>query len=179
MTGSLMNRSSARIVVGALMLAAAACGDDDPNLPEPPDIESLEFAPELEIDLSQMTRTPTGLYVQDVVVGGGARVGTGDAVRFNYEGWLHDGTPVDQGVYPRGQFSPGAIQGIDGEFYYLIGSGNTLAAWDLGLDDMRVGGVRKLVIPPSLGFGALGSTDGRVPPNAVLVYVLEVVALEP
>lgn len=156
-----------------------SCGGEDPVFPEPPDIESLTFAPELGVDLSQMTLTNSGLYFQDLVVGGGVRIGTGEGVQFTYEGWLHDGTPVDQGIYPVGMFSPGAIQGIDGEWYYLIGSGQTLSGWDVGLDQIRVGSTRKLVIPPHLGFGANGSLDGRVPGNAVLVYDLVILASEP
>ncbi len=155
------------------------CAEDTPTGPEPPDITTLEFAPELGIDLAQMTLTPTGLYYQDLVVGEGLRVGVSEGAQFSYQGWLHDGTDIETGVYPTGPFSPGAIQGADGEWYYLVGSGNTLSGWDLGLDGMRPGGIRKVIIPPHLGFGAAGSPDGRVPGNAVMVYVLEVLAVEP
>ena len=168
-------------LASALTLTALlSCGGgEDPILPEPPDIESLTFAPELGVDLSQMTLTNSGLYFQDIVVGGGIRVGNGDAITFNFQGWLHDGTPVDQGTYPVGMFSPGGIEGVDGLWYYLIGSGQTLSGWDLGLDQIRVGGLRRLVIPPHLAFGASGSLDGRVPGNAVLVYDLEVLTSAP
>lgn len=175
-------RPSIRFVLPALFLfgaGLASCDSDTPTGPEPPDITTLEFAPELEIDLSQMHLTPTGLYVQDLVVGEGLRVGVSEGARFNYQGWLHDGTDIDMGVYPTGPFSPGAVQGADGEWYYLVGSGNTLSAWDLGLDGMRPGGIRKIIAPPNLAFGAAGSSDGRVPGNAVVVYVLEVLAVEP
>ncbi|MGI9627695.1 MAG: FKBP-type peptidyl-prolyl cis-trans isomerase [Longimicrobiales bacterium] len=156
-----------------------ACSDEDPVLPDPPDIPSLTFAPELGVDLSLMTLRNSGLYIRDLVEGTGVRVGTDDGVAFNFAGFVHDGTFVDEGTYPTNMFSPGAIQGIDGEFYYLIGSGQTIAAWDLGLDGMRIGGTRQLVVPPKLAFGANGSLDGRVPPNAVLVYTLETLAAEP
>ncbi|MCY4399534.1 MAG: FKBP-type peptidyl-prolyl cis-trans isomerase [Gemmatimonadetes bacterium] len=160
--------------------AMTGCGDDGPVAPEPPDIESLVFAPELNVDLSQMTLTASGLYVRDLVDGDGPRVGQQIGVRFNYQGWLHDGTAVDKGVYPANQFSPGAfISPFDGEVYYLVGSGETIAAWDLGLDGMRSGGTRQLVVPPRLGFGGTGSADGRVPGNAVMVYVFELLAVEP
>ena len=158
----------------------AGCGDEGPVAPEPPDIESLVFAPELGVDLSQMTILESGLYIRDLVTGEGARAGQQVGVRFNYQGWLHDGTPVDKGVYPANQFAPGAyINPFDGEVYYLIGSGETIAAWDIGLDGMRAGGTRQLVVPPRLAFGGLGSPDGRVPGNAVLVYVFELLAVEP
>ncbi len=126
-----------------------------------------------------MTRLPSGLYIRDLQSGAGPEAQPQTGVRFNYQGWLHDGTPVDRGVYPANRFQPGAILGVDGGLYYLLGSGQTIAAWDLGLDGMRAGGVRQLVIPPRLAFGAAGSLDGRVPGGAVLVYRLEMLAIEP
>ena len=180
---------SARLPIGAvgrglLALAAVggvfACDGERTVEPEPPDIESLVFAPELGVDLSQMMLLGSGLYIRDLVAGDGALADQQVGVRFNYRGWLHDGTPVDQGTYPANELSPGAfVNPFNGEVYYLIGSGQTIAAWDLGLDGMRVGGTRQLVVPPRLSYGALGSPDGRVPGNAVLVYVFELLAVEP
>ncbi len=157
------------------------CGDDEaPTVPEPPRIEDLVFAPELDIDLEKMTLLPSGLYVRDLVVGEGPAAETQVGARFNYEGWLHDGKPVDKGVYPPNPFFPGAfVSVVDGELYYLVGSGQTLAGWDIGLVGARVGGKRQLVIPPKLGYGANGSADGKVPPYGVLVYVFEILAVEP
>ncbi len=127
-----------------------------------------------------MTLLPSGLYIRDLAPGDGAPVGQQQGARFSYRGWLHDGTSVDQGVYPVDRFSPGAfVSPFDGEVYYLVGSGQTIAAWDLGLDGMRAAGRRQLVVPPRLGFGAAGSADGRVPGNAVLVYLFELLAVEP
>ena len=176
----LTTRPHAALCVAALS-AAGACGDGaDPVAPEPPDIAGVVFAPALGIDLSQMTRLASGIYVRDLVTGEGERAESQRGARFTFQGWLHDGTPVDQGEYPVSQFSPGAfVSPFDGEVYYLVGSGQTLAGWDLGLDGMRVGGRRQVVIPPRLAYGAAGSADGRVPGNAVLVYVFEVLAVEP
>ena len=175
---------AALLVVATLVVlpvVAAGCGGESgPVDPGPPDIESLVFAPSLGVDISRMTLLASGLYVRDMVPGDGASVGQQQGARFNYEGWLHDGTPVDKGVYPINQFSPGAfLSPFDGEVYYLVGSGQTIAAWDIGLEGMRVGGRRQLVVPPRLGFGAAGSSDGRVPGNAVLVYFFELLAIEP
>lgn len=165
----------------ATVVFSLACGNGtDPVEPDPPDIEDLVFAPSLGVDLSRMTLLPSGLYLRDLAVGEGEIVGQQRGVRFNYQGWLHDGSPVDQGMYPLNQFSPGAfISPFDGEVYYLLGSGQTIAGWDIGLDGMRVGGMRQLVIPPRLAFGSGGSPDGRVPGNAVLVYAMELTAAEP
>lgn len=169
-----------RAAAVALCAGVLACGGEGPVIPEPPDIESLVFAPELGVDLAEMTLLGSGLYIRDRVVGEGVRAGQQLGARFGYEGWLHDGTPVDRGTYPIDQFSPGAfVSPFDGEVYYLVGSGQTIAAWDLGLDGMRVGGTRQLVVPPRLAYGAAGSPDGRVPGNAVMVYVFELLAVEP
>ncbi|MYJ67605.1 MAG: hypothetical protein F4087_03710, partial [Gemmatimonadetes bacterium] len=145
---------------GALILAG--CGRDGPTTPEPPNIEELEYAPSLGVDISRMTRLASGLYIRDLVEGEGTRAEPQTGIRFNFQGWLHDGTPVDMGGYPQHQFSPGAfVSPFDNEVYYLLGSGQTIAAWDLGLDGMRVGGRRQLVVPPRLAFGGAGSPDGR------------------
>ena len=168
------------MLAAAVLVAPAACGGDDPTTPEPPNIEELEFAPSLGVDISQMTRLASGLYMRDLADGEGERAQPQTGIQFNFQGWLHDGTAVDMGSYPQHQFSPGAfVSPFDAEVYYLLGSGQTIAAWDLGLDGMRVGGRRQLVIPPRLAFGGAGSPDGRVPGNAVMVYVLELLAVEP
>ena len=164
----------------ALAILIACSSEGGPLEPGPPDIEDLVFAPSLGVDLDLMTRLPSGLYLRDLVAGEGERVGQQRGVRFNFQGWLHDGTPVDEGMYPINQFSPGAfVSPFDGEVYYLLGSGQTIAGWDVGLEGMHVGGTRQLVVPPRLAFGATGSVDGRVPGNAVLVYVMELTAAEP
>ena len=168
------------ICAAAALGASSACSEEGPVAPEPPDITTLVFASELNVDLSQMTLLGSGLYIRDLVVGEGPRVGQQVGVRFNFQGWLHDGTPVDEGFYPANQFSPGAfVNPFDGEVYYLVGSGQTIAAWDIGLDGMQVGGTRQLVVPPRLAFGGAGSLDGRVPGNSVMVYVFELLAVEP
>lgn len=164
----------------ALLGGLAACGGDAAAPPEPPSIEDLEFAPALGVDLSQMRVLGSGLYVRDLVEGTGAEAASQLGARFDFEGWLHDGTPVDRGLYPENVLFPGAfVSPLDGQVYYLVGSGQTIAAWDIGLPGMRVGGTRQLVAPPKLAYGGRGSPDGRVPPNAVLVYRLRLRATEP
>ena len=167
-------------LVALIAATLSGAGRESPTTPEPPNIEELDFAPGLGVEVTRMTRLNSGLYIRDLVDGEGPRAEPQVGVRFNFEGWLHDGTPVDMGTYPANRFSPGAyVNPFNGEVYYLLGSGQTIAAWDLGLDGMRVGGRRQLVVPPRLAFGGAGSSDGRVPENAVLVYVLEVLAVEP
>lgn len=146
----------------------------------PPDIDTLVFAPSLGVDLDAMTLLSSGLYIRDLTVGEGDPVGQWQGARFTYESWLHDGIVVDSlAEYPVDRSSPGAfVSPFDGGTYYMVASGQTIAAWDIGLDGMRRGGKRQLVVPPHLGFGEAGSRDGRVPGNAVLVYILELLAVE-
>lgn len=164
----------------AAVLAVTACGGGTAAPVETTAIEDVVFAAELQVDLSRMTLLPSGLYVRDLVEGTGAHAASHAGARFDYEGWLHDGTPVDRGRYPEHAFWPGAfVSPLDGQVYYLVGSGQTIAGWDLGLVGMRVGGTRQVVVPSKLGYHGQGSPDGRVPPNAVLVYRFDLLAVEP
>lgn len=132
----------------------AACGSDGPT-----SIEDTEFAPSLGVDLSAMTRTSTGLYYRDLVVGTGAVAQSGDEVGVYYQGWLASGTRFD-----------GRTTGAP--YLFPLGTGFVIKGWDQGIPGMKVGGKRQLVIPPSLAYGAAGR--GPIPPNAVLVFEVEV-----
>lgn len=143
------------------LLAAAACGGEDaPATPEGPlPIEQTTFAADLGIDLGASTKTATGLYTRDLVVGDGAVVVAGNEVDVYYDGRLANGSRFDA-------TAPG------NPFTFLVGRGRVIAGWDEGVAGMRVGGKRQLVIPPALGYGATGI--GPIPPNAVLVFTVEV-----
>lgn len=145
------------------LLAAAACGGEDaPATPEGPlPIEQTTFAADLGIDLGASTKTATGLYTRDLVVGDGAVVVAGNEVDVYYDGRLANGSRFDA-------TAPG------NPFTFLVGRGRVIAGWDEGVAGMRVGGKRQLVIPPALGYGATGI--GPIPPNAVLVFTVEVLA---
>ena len=109
--------------------------------------------------------TPSGLKYVDLVVGTGAAVKTGDHLVVNYEGKLQDGTKFDSS-YDRGQ-----------PFELVLGVSPVIKGWTEGLATMKVGGQRKLIIPPMLAYG----TDGFdvIPPNATLIFKVEVVAVKP
>ncbi len=79
----------------AVLPAVAGCGSDSTG---PVDPTELEFAAALGVDLDDMTKTASGLYYQDLVVGDGAAVAAGDQVTVHYTGWLHDGTEFDSSV---------------------------------------------------------------------------------
>ena len=118
------------------------------------------IAPELDIDLSRMTRQPSGLYVLERRVGTGATADSGKWVSVSYTGWLTNGTVIDD---TRKAGKPRDV---------LLGYGRVIPAWEEGLRGMRAGGRRILVVPPALGYGKAGQ-PGRVPSRATLVFDIE------
>ncbi len=113
--------------------------------------------------MSQIT-TESGLVIEDISVGSGDEAGTGQTVSVHYTGWLDDGSEFDSS---RTRNEP---------FEFPLGSRWVIAGWDEGVLGMRIGGVRKLTIPPQLGYGAAGA-GGVIPPNATLVFEVELLGL--
>jgi FKBP-type peptidyl-prolyl cis-trans isomerase len=148
----------AMVVILGLLPLATGCGDDSSG---PKDPTQLVFAPFLAVNLDQMTRTASGLYYQDLVVGNGAEAVSGGDVTVHYSGWIHDGTPFDSSV------------GGDPVTFNL---NQVIAGWKEGIPGMKVGGKRKLVIPPSLGYGKSG-IPGVIPKNATLVFDVELLGV--
>ena len=108
--------------------------------------------------------TPSGLKYVDLVVGKGAAVKTGDHVVVKYVGKLTDGT----------KFDASADHG-DGTFPYVQGVTSLIPGWTEGTSTMKVGGKRKLIIPPQLGYGQQGAGNA-IPPNATLIFEIELVS---
>lgn len=150
-------------LTAAAMVACAivACGEEGPDQSQVPvDRRVAErYAGELNVDLGEMERRPTGLYVQDVARGEGARADSGDIVVVHYTGWLSQGTQFD------------SSRERDEPLEVPIGYGRVIDGWDQGIVGMRVGGQRRLVIPPAMGYGARGS--GPIPGSATLVFDVE------
>ena len=108
---------------------------------------------------------PSGLKYEDLKVGDGAVAETGNTVSVHYTGWLADGTKFDSSL-DRGQ-----------PFEFTLGNGNVIRGWDEGVKGMKVGGKRKLTIPPDLGYGAAGA-GGTIPPNATLTFDVELLGVK-
>lgn len=106
------------------------------------------------------TTTESGLLIEEIRVGSGDTAVSGQFVSVHYTGWLTDGTKFD------------SSKDRDEPFEFPLGQRTVIAGWDEGVQGMRVGGVRKLTIPPHLGYGARGA-GGVIPPNATLVFEVE------
>ncbi len=112
-----------------------------------------------------MPTSPTGLQYEDLTEGTGASPQSGQTAVVHYTGWLTNGTKFDSSV-DRGQ-----------PFRFPVGMGRVIQGWDEGVATMKVGGKRKLTIPPTLGYGASGA-GGVIPPNATLVFEVELLGVE-
>ena len=108
--------------------------------------------------------TDSGLKYEDLAIGDGDTAEAGQQVSVHYTGWLTDGSKFDSSV-DRNQ-----------PFDFALGRGLVIRGWDEGVAGMKVGGKRKLTIPPQLGYGAQGA-GGVIPPNAVLVFEVELLGI--
>jgi peptidylprolyl isomerase len=116
-----------------------------------------------ELNAPKERTTPSGLRITDLVVGDGAEAIAGQTVSVNYRGTLANGTEFDSS-YGRGPFS------------FPLGGGRVIQGWDEGVAGMKVGGKRKLVIPPDLAYGERGA-GGVIPPNATLTFEVELLRI--
>jgi FKBP-type peptidyl-prolyl cis-trans isomerase FkpA len=111
------------------------------------------------------TTTPSGLIIDDITVGSGAEACAGKHVTVHYTGWLTSGEKFD------------SSKDRDEPFEFPLGGGRVIRGWDEGVQGMKIGGTRKLTIPPDLGYGARGA-GGVIPPNATLVFEVELLAAD-
>ena len=147
-------------VIACLGLGVVACSRDVFRRQA---LSHTSFAEELNVDTTEMTTTASGLRYQDLTLGSGAEAVAGRMVEVHYSGWLTDGTPFDSS---RDRGEP---------FSFPLGRNRVIAGWDEGVAGMKVGGRRKLVIPPALGYGA--ADVGPIPPNSTLVFDVELLAV--
>ena len=110
------------------------------------------------------TTAPSGLIYDDITVGSGDAAALGQTVSVHYTGWLTDGTKFD------------SSKDRNEPFEFPLGAGYVIRGWDEGVQGMRVGGVRKLTIPPELGYGARGA-GGVIPPNATLIFEVDLLEI--
>jgi FKBP-type peptidyl-prolyl cis-trans isomerase len=129
--------------------AASAAPSATSDSPGPAKVEKQEAQP-----------AAADLEITDLVVGTGAIAETGKSVTVHYRGTLKDGTEFDSSRKHGAPFS------------FSLGAGEVIAGWDKGVKGMKVGGKRKLVVPPGMAYGEQG-TGGVIPPNATLTFEVE------
>ncbi len=108
--------------------------------------------------------TDSGLKYDDLIEGEGPDATAGQRVVVHYTGWLTDGRKFDSSLDRNDPFS------------FVLGAGRVIRGWEEGVQGMKVGGKRKLTIPPQLGYGATGA-GGVIPPNATLVFEVELLEI--
>jgi peptidylprolyl isomerase len=144
------------IVIAAAAAAAAGCHRGG---------ASKGFSASLGVDTTKMTKASSGFWYADIAPGQGDSAVAGRTVTVHYTGWLPDGTKFDSS---RDRGEP---------FAFTLGAGQVISGWDEGVKGMKVGGRRKLVLPPQLGYGDVGAPPA-IPPNATLVFDVEVLKVQ-
>ena len=152
--------NSRSLVLACSLVLLGACGREAP-LEEKPATTAEARAP-----VTELQRT-------DVIKGTGEGVSSGQVAVVHYTGWLYEPASQDQ----KGRkFDSSRDRGEP--FRFTIGAGNVIRGWDEGVQGMQVGGQRRLVIPASLGYGERGAGGGVIPPNATLMFDIELLAIE-
>ena len=144
------------VALGQLAAAATGCSKS-------PDEPTSTFKP---AEGTPLPPPPTKLEIEDTKVGTGREAKTGDTVHVQYTGTLMNGTKFDSSYDHGGE-----------PFKFTIGQGQVIKGWDQGVPGMKVGGKRRLRIPPSLGYGVAGSPPS-IPSNAGLVFDIELVSID-
>ena len=163
---SVISLFSVTALLAAMAMAATllvGCGGQPAQTSDPAPAE--QTAPETPAEAPAETPAPmfedvTELVTDDVKEGDGAEATDGKTVVVHYTGWLSDGTKFDSSL-DRGQ-----------PFEFVLGAGNVIPGWEQGVAGMKVGGTRRLTIPPALGYGEQGA-GGVIPPNATLLFEVE------
>ena len=146
-------RTTLAVLLIAAMGAAAACGDDSPDSPTSP------------------TTLPRAEYSQtDLLVGTGTEATNGKRLSVHYTLWMYD----PAGSNGKGQQIQTSVGGTP--FPFVLGTGAVIAGWDRGVPGMRIGGQRRLVLPPELAYGAAGNPP--IPGNASLVFEIELLSVQ-
>jgi len=150
------------LLVAGIAIPACSQKENKPTSAEQKPAAVEQKSPAAATD--RYVKTPSGLSYLDITPGTGATPTYGKQVKVHYTGWLENGTKFDSSL--GGQ-----------PFVFPIGAGQVIPGWDEGVMSMKVGGKRKLIIPPQLGYGASGA-GGVIPPNATLIFEVELLDVQ-
>jgi FKBP-type peptidyl-prolyl cis-trans isomerase len=152
--------------IAAFALALGVAGALAQGLATPPSATAAAST------ASNLSATVTDLQKTDVKQGTGAEAQSGKPILVHYTGWLYDpAAPEGKGA----KFDSSRDRGVP--FGFFLGSGKVIKGWDQGVVGMKVGGQRRLVIPPQLGYGERGA-GGVIPPNATLIFDVELIEVK-
>ncbi|HTQ78881.1 MAG TPA: FKBP-type peptidyl-prolyl cis-trans isomerase [Thermoanaerobaculia bacterium] len=149
-------RHASTFVLATLLTALPLAG---PVVAQPPKEKPMEKPAE-----GKEVVMPSGLKYTDLKPGTGEEAKVGQVVNVHYTGWLENGTKFDSSLDRKQPFS------------FKLGAGQVIEGWDKGVAGMKVGGKRKLVIPPGLGYGSQ-SVGGVIPPNSTLIFEVELLGV--
>ena len=166
------------LLVLAGLLVLVACGSEDTeapassstasestvDTPSSSDATSTTPAPAgpTEVADSVYATSTAGLKTAALTEGSGTEATSGDRVTVHYTGWLQSDSTKFDSSRDRGE-----------PFSFTLGAGEVIRGWDQGVRGMKVGGIRQLVIPPDLAYGSRGAGGGAIPPNATLIFEVE------
>ena len=145
------SRSRDSLAAGIVLAVLCACGGKPPSAPSAPAVESLETV--------------------ELAPGSGAAIAAGQRAVVNYTGWLYETSAPDK----KGKQFDSTPSGAP--FRFVVGTGQVIKGWDRGVLGMKVGGRRRLTIPPDLGYGDVGAGN-VIPPGAALIFDVELVGIE-
>jgi FKBP-type peptidyl-prolyl cis-trans isomerase FkpA len=156
------------LVIAAAMLGLTACAPKEAPetaaVPPPVEAPAPDSTPTAGAESMPFEKT-------DLTPGTGAEIKSGQTALVHYTGWLHDAAAAEN----KGKQFDSSVGGEPFEF--AVGAGHVIAGWDQGVAGMKVGGKRRLVIPPDMGYGARGAGGGLIPPNATLLFEVELVEI--
>lgn len=130
------------------------------------EMKDMPEVPEAPAEAGEYTTTDSGLQYAVLQAGDGAIAEAGDTVSVHYTGWLEDGKRFDSSI-SRGE-----------PFSFTLGQGSVIPGWDEGVAGMQVGERRQLRVPPELGYGDEGTPTGSIPPNATLIFDVELIEVQ-